>query len=101
MAPFAPHITEEVWHSINPSANSIHLENFPLYQAKFTVRETVQIIIQVNGKIRDTIEIDSSKIKDQSFVENETKNSEKIKKYIQNGVKNTIYVPGKILNFVV
>jgi len=101
LAPFAPHITEEVWHSINPSANSIHLENFPLYQAKFTVRETVQIIIQVNGKIRDTIEIDSSKIKDQSFVENETKNSEKIKKYIQNGVKNTIYVPGKILNFVV
>ena len=101
LAPFAPHITEEVWHSINPSANSIHLENFPLYQAKFTARETVQIIIQVNGKIRDTIEIDSSKIKDQSFVENETKNSEKIKKYIQNGVKNTIYVPGKILNFVV
>lgn len=101
LAPFAPHITEEIWHSINPSANSIHIENFPLYQAKHISTEFTSIVIQVNGKVRDTIEIKSKDMKNQKKVENEAKNSEKVKKYIENGVKKTIYIPGKVINFVV
>lgn len=101
LAPFAPHVTEEIWHLINEGANSIHIENFPLYQAKHISTEFVSIVVQVNGKVRFTIEIKSEDVKNQEKVENEAKTNEKIKKYIENGVKKTIYIPGKVLNFVV
>lgn len=101
LAPFAPHITDELWHLINPTANFIHLENFPLYQSKYLLQDYSKIIVQVNGKFRDVIEIQNSKIKSQSEVENEAKKSEKLKKYLNTPVKKVIYVEGKVINFVV
>lgn len=100
MSPFAPFITEEIWHLINADANSIHVENFPSYQAKYLKTVSSPIIIQVNGKLRDTIEVESSKLKVQSFVENEAKEREKVKKYLSAGVKKVVYIEGKVINFV-
>jgi len=102
LAPFAPHITEELWHLINPSANSIHLENWPLYQAKYLVEEMVSVVVQVNGKLRDTLTIQNTKIKEQKEIEEAVKHSLKVSKYLENqSIKKVIYVEGKLINFVV
>jgi len=102
LAPFAPFITEELWHLINPTAKSVHLEKWPLYQSKYLVEEEVAIVIQINGKLRDTIQIQSAKINSQSDVEAKAKKSEKIKKHLHGqAVRKVIYVEGKLLNFVV
>lgn len=113
LAPFAPHLTEEVWQMINSTANparnttqsvsggSIHLENWPKHNEKYLVENEVLVVVQVNGKLRDSIKIKSSDIKNQSLVEDEVKKSEKVIKYLTNPVKKVIYVEGKLINFVV
>ena len=102
IAPFAPHISEELWRLENLSDKSIHLENWPSYQSKYLMQDELEIIIQVNGKLRDTIRIERSKAEDKSYVENEARSREKILKYISSGsVKNVIYVKGRLINFVV
>ena len=102
IAPFAPHISEELWRLENLSDKSIHLENWPSYQSKYLMQDELEIIIQVNGKLRDTIRIERSKSEDKSYIENEARSREKILKYISSGsVKNVIYVKGRLINFVV
>lgn len=101
LAPFAPFITEEIWHSIKENASSIHLEKFPDYQAKHIVRENIQFIVQVNGKVRANIQIPREKAEDREFVESEAKKDKKVNKYLSQGVKKVIFVPRKIINFVV
>jgi leucyl-tRNA synthetase len=62
----------------------------------------VTVIVQVNGKLRDKFQVQSAKGKVQSEVEKMAKESEKIKTYLANKkIKKTIFVPGKLINFVV
>jgi leucyl-tRNA synthetase len=102
IAPFAPHITEELYQLVSKSANSIHSENWPSYQAKYLIDEMVLVVIQVNGKLRDTIQIQNTKIKQQSEVEETAKHSPKVSKYLENqSIHKVIYVEGKLINFVI
>ena len=102
LSPFAPHITEELWHLINPTANSIHLETWPKYNNKYLIEDRVPVVVQINGKVRDTIQVESSKFKVKSYVEEEVKKSEKVRKYLEGQqVKKVIYVEGKLMNFVI
>jgi len=57
--------------------------------------------VQVNGKLRDTVKIQRLNIKDQKAIEGLIMQSEKVKKYITGKPKKVIYVPGKIINFIV
>ena len=102
LAPFAPFITEEIWHLINPSANFVHSENWPQFQSKYLNEEIIEIVIQVNGKLRDTIKIESEKLDDQNYVESLAKSSEKAGKYLEKAdIKKSIYIKGRLINFVV
>ena len=109
LAPFAPHMTEELWQNsevgIQKSEGkfrSIHLEKWPEYDAKFLVEDEVTIIVQVNGKVRDTIRIKNQESRIKNKIEEMTIQSEKVKKYLEGKViKKTIFVPGKLINFVV
>nr|MBI5455990.1 leucine--tRNA ligase [Candidatus Levybacteria bacterium] len=102
LAPFAPHLTEEIWQTINSSANSIHLENWPVYQANHLVEENTQIVVAVNGKTRATILVPTDKIEEQSEVEKLAKDNQSVVKYINNmQVKKVVYVKARIINFVV
>jgi leucyl-tRNA synthetase len=107
LAPFAPHITEELYHLRNKSANSIHLEEWPIYQPKFLIEDMLHIVVQVNGKLRDTISIQNLSLldaqnKDQNLIEEEARRSEKAIKYLEGKtIKKVIYVKGKLINFVV
>jgi len=107
LAPFAPHLTEELWQRINhlqPSAfslqNSIHSQPWPKYDEKLVKEETIILIIQINGKARDKIEVeaDISEEKAKELV----LSREKIKKWIEGKeIKKLIFVPGKLINIVV
>ncbi|MBU2577811.1 class I tRNA ligase family protein, partial [Patescibacteria group bacterium] len=101
MAPFAPFIAEELWFKFGGDF-SVHTSVWPEYDPKLIEEERVTIAIQVNGKLRDTLEIDFSLAVKQEEVEKGAKTSEKIKKYLENKeIKKTIFVPGKLINFVV
>ncbi|NIV35531.1 MAG: class I tRNA ligase family protein, partial [Anaerolineae bacterium] len=52
VAPFAPHIAEELWMSLG-EAYSVHQQPWPVCDAALTVEETIVLVIQVNGKVRD------------------------------------------------
>jgi leucyl-tRNA synthetase len=101
LAPFAPHITEELYQSQGLSDNSVHLENWPSYQAKYLTSEMASVVVQVNGKLRDTLQVQNTKIKQQAEVEEAAKHSPKASKYIENQtIKKVIYIEGKLINFV-
>ena len=100
LAPFAPHLANEGYLMLN-NKEGIDNERFPTYDEKFIIEEKVKIPVQINGKLRDVIEIDSLYVEDSEYVKQRIYESEKIKKYIEGKeIKNIIYVPGKIVNVV-
>jgi leucyl-tRNA synthetase len=104
LAPFAPHITEELYQALdmNNTFNSIHKQLWPQYDTSYLKEQEITIVVQINGKLRDKLVIAANTIKDQAKIEEKAKKSEKIKKYIEEKkVKKVIYIPGKILNFVI
>ena len=97
--PVAPYVTEEIW-SILGHDKSIANEAWPTYDIEKTKDTSVNIAIQVNGKLRGTIEIDKDSDKDK--VLEAAKQEEKVAKYLAEGqVIKEIYVPNKIVNFIV
>lgn len=99
LSPFAPHMTEELWNLLGNST-SIHVQNWSKYDDKALVKEEVQIVIQVNGKVRDKIEVSKDISKDE--VESIALNNDRIKSFIDGkSIVKFIYVPGKLVNVVV
>jgi len=99
LAPFAPHISEELWQKLGHKG-SIFLEKWPQPEEKFLKEESVILIIQVNGKIRDKVEAKAN------ISEKEAKaiaiSREKIKNWISGKeIKKVIFVGGKLINIVV
>src|SRR5690606_4001177 len=56
LAPFAPHIAEELW-DITGHIGSIHDENWPAYDKEALVKEEIEMVVQVNGKLRDRLNV--------------------------------------------
>jgi leucyl-tRNA synthetase len=101
LAPFAPHITEELWEMLGEEY-SIHTQKWPEFDASKLTEDKVKVVVQINSKVRDVIEVNTENAKDQSFVESEAKKSPKVAKFLEGvEVKKVIYVPSKVLNFVV
>lgn len=99
IAPFAPHMTEELWYKMGHSS-SIHISSWPSYQESFLEREYVDIVLQINGKKRAVLEVKTLEIKDKENIENKAK--DKLSSYL-NGkdIIKSIYIEGKILNIVI
>lgn len=97
---FAPFISEELWNKIGENY-SIHNQSWPFVDKKSLEEQKVTIAVQVDGKLRGTIEIQKSEAKIQTYVEKKAKEDTRIKSYIEGKkLKNVIYVPGKIINYV-
>ncbi len=99
LAPMAPHITEELWH-LTGHTGSIHITRWPSYDEALTHDETFTLVVQVNGKVRERIEVaaDTS--------ENEIRmlalNNPRVASFIGEGtIQKVIYVPGRLINIVV
>ena len=99
LAPFAPHIAEELWSRTGHTA-SIFKTNWPLYKEEFIKDETITVVVQINGKARGEVNI--ARDADQSFVLSEARSNERVAKFLAGKeVKREVYVKGKIVNFVV
>ena len=100
LAPFAPHITEEIWRECFGNKTSIHREPWPEYDPKLLIEETVTIVLQVNGKIRDTISMDASVT--ESAAKEAALANEKVKHAMGSAApKRVIYVDKKLVNIVI
>lgn len=102
LAPFAPHLTEEVWVEVLRQPFSVHKALWPKFDKSLVESETVTIIIQVGGKMRSQLTIDNSESTNKQTVEELAEKDEKTAKWLEgNKIKKVIFVPGKIINFVV
>lgn len=98
LAPFAPHMTEELWGMLGEK-ESIHCSLWPTHDAKALVHTTVTIAVQVAGKVRGTIT--ASPHADENEVAKLALEHEAIRKWMGGKPpKRTIFVKGKILNFI-
>ena len=99
IAPFAPHMTEELWHNLGKE-ESIHRQSWPVYQEEYTVEDKVTVVIQINGKVRGKIEAAADLAKDK--LESLALAEEKIAAAVAGkNVVKVIVVPNKLVNIVV
>ncbi|MBI5449489.1 leucine--tRNA ligase [Candidatus Gottesmanbacteria bacterium] len=82
--------------------NSVHLQPWPTFDSAFLVEDEATIVVQVNGKTRESIKLKTQNSKLKNEVEKAAQASEKVQKYlVGQSVKKAIFVPGKLINFVV
>ncbi|MEK7559897.1 MAG: class I tRNA ligase family protein, partial [Patescibacteria group bacterium] len=99
LAPFAPHMTEEIWRNILKNKKSIHLEAWPKYDPKLIEDDIFELIVQINGKVRDRFEarvgISQNEAEDLTFSREKVKNILGPQK-----PKKVIFVPNRLINLV-
>src|SRR3989338_1133326 len=97
MAPFAPHLTEELWHELDKT-DFIHEQSFPTFDASLAKDDVVTIGVQVAGKRRGDITIAPDTTQEEALTAALT--NPEIAKYIEGAPKKVIYVAGRILNII-
>jgi leucyl-tRNA synthetase len=98
LSPFAPHMTEELWHELGEK-KSIHLSKWPVFDPKKIIDDTVTIALQINGKVRAELTIDVSM--DADTIKAMALENEAITSRIQGQeIKRVIYVPRRLVNIV-
>ncbi len=105
LAPFAPHITEELYQLISADKNhpweSIHKQSWPTFDNKYLETEEVSVAVQVNGKVRNTLIIKSDLVSNREVVEKMAMEDEKVQKFLAGkSVKRVVHVTGKIISIV-
>jgi leucyl-tRNA synthetase len=99
IAPFAPHIAEELWHQLGHT-ESIHTQSLPKVDPSALVVDEITLVIQIMGKTRGTIQVPANL--DQQALEQYARDSEIAQRYLEGKeIKKVIVVPGKLVNFVV
>ena len=99
LAPFAPHITEELWREMGHD-DTVHVGHWPKWDEKYLKSDTMTIIVQVNGKLRAKLELPSDM--DKQGVEAAALADENVQKFTNNKPpKKMVYVPGKLVNIVI
>ena len=99
LAPLAPYMAEESWEQLGEK-ESVHLAEWPEYDQEAIKEDEVTIVVQVNGKVRSTLQLQATSNKLQVIEKAEA--DEKVKKYLEGKkTKNVVWVPQKLVNFVV
>jgi len=99
LSPFAPHLCEELWQIIE-SKGSIMSEKWPDFDPEMVKEERVSIVIQINGKVREKMEVSSGTSKEE--VEKTALENERVKKWISgHEIAEVFFVPDKLINIVV
>jgi leucyl-tRNA synthetase len=99
LAPMAPFITEELWH-LTDHTGSIHMTEWPTYDEALTHEQTFTLVVQVNGKVRERIEVaaDTS----ESEIRMLALDNPRVASFIGDAtIQKVIYVPGRLINIVV
>jgi len=96
--PFAPHISQELWGVIGRDG-FIDFESWPEYDIDVVADDTFSLVIQVNGKVRDNVDIKIGVHKEEA--EKIARGRDKIKPFLANKeVKRVVFVPNRLINFV-
>ncbi len=99
LAPFVPHLAEELWAALGHES-SVHLETWPQYDESALVQDEVEMVVQINGKVREHITVDVALSKEE--VAEQALADERVQALIAGKtVRKTIVVPKKLINFVV
>lgn len=98
LSPIIPHVAEEIWHIMGHN-ETITYEAWPTYDESKLVQDTVQVILQVNGKVRSKVEVE--KDLDQAELEKIALADERIQQWTaEKDIKKVIVIPNKIVNIV-
>ena len=99
LAPFAPHLAEELWEKTS-NEYSIHSKSFPKWKPEFVKEDTFNLVIQINGKVRDKVLADATI--DESQAKEIALSRDNIFKYVDGkSIKRCIYIQKKLINIVV
>jgi leucyl-tRNA synthetase len=98
VAPFAPHVAEELWERLGNS-RSVFDSGWPAFDEKIAAENTIQLAVQVNGKLRGTITVPSDVTQEAALAA--AKASPGISKFITGEPRKVIFVPGRLLNLVI
>jgi len=99
LSPFIPHAAEEMWGILGNTTSLIN-ESWPTFIEELTKKDEVEVVFQVNGKIRSKAQVSSETSKDE--LEKMAKDDDRIKEHIDGkDVVKVIVVPGKLVNIVV
>lgn len=105
ISPFAPHLAEEIYQCLttqseNNTFKSVHLETWPKHDENLTARPRLTVVVQVNGKRRGELDLSTNEANDKKLVEDKAKKI--VAKYLdKQTVKKIVFIPGRIINFVV
>jgi leucyl-tRNA synthetase len=98
-APLAPFITEELWHEALGEPTSVHVAAWPGFDPELARVETVTLVVQVDGKVRDTIEVTPDIAEDEA--ERLARESEKVRRAVgERAVARVIARPPRLVNLV-
>jgi leucyl-tRNA synthetase len=98
LAPFAPHIAEELWRYLG-KPDSVHQQSWPQSDPEALIADEITLVIQIMGKTRGSIQVPTSASREE--LETHAKTSDIGQKYLANQtIKKVIVVPGKLVNFV-
>ncbi len=99
LAPFAPHISEELWHLLGNS-DSVHIQPWLKFDPGALIADEITLVIQIMGKTRGSIQVPAQA--DKVALEKYARESEIAQRYIEGReIKKVIVVPGKLVNFVI
>jgi leucyl-tRNA synthetase len=105
LAPFAPHLAEELWSKLHASRITVHVPSlsyapWPTFDPALLVEDTLEIPVQVNGKLRDVIRVPAGA--SQGELETAAQSAEKVKAFVDGkAIKKIIVVPKKLVNIVI
>lgn len=96
LKPFAPHLGSEMLERLDAD------DEWPVWDEKYLVSDTVTVVVQINGKLRAKLEMDASDLEDEEKVMEKILADKKVQKYTENGIKKQIFVKkAKLVNLVV
>ena len=99
LSPIVPHICNRLWHEIG-NENAIIYERWPLSQEDLIVDDVIEVVIQVNGKLRSRVVVSADKNKEE--LEEIALSDSKIVSFIDGKeIKKVIVVPKKLINIVI
>lgn len=110
LAPLAPHMTEELWQlfQVNTAEEhevdfqSVHRASWPTYDESLLVADTVNVVVQVNGKMRATVTMSAEEASNEQAVSELAQKDNRVTGWLDGkAIRKTIFVPQKLINFVV
>ncbi|HET9947917.1 MAG TPA: class I tRNA ligase family protein, partial [Longimicrobiales bacterium] len=99
LAPFAPHIAEELWERLGHEGSIFDAPNWPSYDEAKAAEVNVTIAVQVNGKLRASIEVPRGAPED--VVVAKARAEENVRRHLDGAERRVVYVPDRLVNFVV